>query len=89
MNTFTKTELLKYAKQFILNGKIEVAKSFIQQIINKTKDKSELIMFKEMLNCLNQRNNIYYELVIDRINELIKKELSTCGNLDNSIQYDT
>ena len=89
MNTFTRNELLRYTKQFILNGKVEIAKSFIKQIINKTKDKSELIMCKEMLNCLNQENNIYYELVIDRINELIKKELSFCGDLDNSIQYDT
>ncbi len=76
MSNFTKIELLKYSKKFILNGKIEIAKSFIRQIIRKSKEKSELIMFKEMLNCLNQKNNIYYELVIDQIDELIKKELS-------------
>lgn len=89
MNTFTKNELLRYTKQFILNGKVEIAKSFVTQIIHKTKNESELIMFKEMLNCLNQENNIYYKLVVDRINEILKKELSVCGDLDNSILYDT
>lgn len=89
MNRFTKIELLKYTKQFIMNNKIETAKAFIRQIISKTKIKSELNTFNEMLNCLNKSNNIYHQLVIDRIDEIIKKELSFCGDLDNSLKYDT
>lgn len=88
MNKFIKIELLKYTRHFICNGKIEIAKSFINQLIRKAKVKSELITFKEMLNCLNKNNNIYYELVIERIDEIIRKELSNSPQMDNSMIID-
>lgn len=85
MNKFVKIELLKYARQFILNGKFEIAKSFINQIINKTKNKSEIVKYEDLLNDLKQKETINSETLINKIDTIIKKELSDCGDLDNSI----
>lgn len=85
MNKFVKIELLKYAKQFIINEKFEVAKSFIKQIINKTKTNSQTTIYQELLNDLEQKNFINKNKAIDQINTIIKKELSVCREVDNSI----
>ena len=86
MDIYTSIELLKYAKHFIKKGKIEVAKIFISQIIRKTKNRRFLISLNEMINCLNENNNIYHQMVLDKINDLIinEKELSKLsGIMDN------
>lgn len=85
MNKFVKIELLKYARQFILNEKFEIAKSFINQIINKTKNKSEIAKYEDLLNDLKQKETINSKSLINKIDIIIKKELSDCGDLDNSI----
>ena len=92
MDAYIKIELLKYSKHFIQKGKIEVAKNFIRQLIKKTKNKRFLISLNEMLNCLNNKNQIYQQLVVEQINNILKneKELSKFfDQLDNPyIKYD-
>lgn len=92
MDCYTQIELLKYSKFFIERGKIETAKNFITQIIKKTKYERLLISLNEMLNCLNNKNNIYHQLVLDQINEIIKneKELSKFFSTQDNphIKYD-
>ena len=86
MDIYTSIELLKYAKHFIKKGKNEIAKSFIKQIIKKTKNKRFLISLNEMINCLNEKNYIYHQMVLDKINDLIvnEKELSKFSSaMDN------
>ena len=53
LSVYTKIELLKYIKHFIENGKIEIAKVFIRQLINETRRASTLISLNEMLDSLN------------------------------------
>lgn len=94
MDSYTQIELLKYSKFFIQREKIEVAKNFITQLIKKTNNKRFLISLNEMLNCLNNKNKIYHELVLNRINEILQneKELSkfiSKQELDNPLKYDT
>lgn len=94
MYTYTQKEILKYTKFFIQKGKIDIAKNFINQIISKTTNKKILNSLNEMLNCLNNKNKIYHQLVLNQINEILEneKELSKlfCSNeLDNSYnKYD-
>ncbi|MCI9016829.1 MAG: hypothetical protein HFJ53_06675 [Clostridia bacterium] len=92
MDCYTQIELLKYSKFFIERGKIEIAKNFIIQIIRKTKNKRLLISLNEMLNCLNNKNQIYHQLVLDHINEIVKneKELSKFFSTQDNphIKYD-
>lgn len=92
MDAYIQIELLKYSKHFIQKGRIEIAKNFIKQIIKKTRNKRFLISLNEMLKCLNNKNKIYQQLVINQINDLLKneKELSKFFTTqDNpSIKYD-
>lgn len=74
MDTYIQIELLKYSKFFIQKGKIEIAKNFINQIIKRTKNRRFLISLNEMLNCLNNKNKIYHQLVLDQINEILENE---------------
>ena len=82
MDCYTQIELLKYSKFFIERGKIEIAKNFIIQIIRKTKNKRLLISL----------NQIYHQLVLDHINEIVKneKELSKFFSTQDNphIKYD-
>lgn len=83
----TKIELLKYIKHFIENGKIEIAKIFIRQLINETHKHSTLISLNEMLNSLNNKNKVFHQLVLDRVNAILEseEELSLFfGTEDNS-----
>lgn len=74
LSVFSKIEILKYIKHFIESGKIEIAKVFIRQLINETKRPSTLISLNEMLNSLNYENKVFHQMVLDRINELLKNE---------------
>lgn len=74
LSVYTKIELLKYIKHFIENGKIEIAKVFIRQLINETRRASTLISLNEMLDSLNYENKVFHQLVLDRINELLENE---------------
>lgn len=92
MDCYTQIELLKYSKFFIEKGKIEIAKNFINQIVRKTKNKRFLTSLNEMLNCLNNKNKIYHQLSLNKINEIIKneKELSKFFSTQDNphIKYD-
>ncbi len=74
LSVYTKIELLKYIKHFIENGKIEIAKVFIRQLINETRRASTLISLNEMLDSLNYENKVFHQMVLDRINELLENE---------------
>lgn len=74
LSVYTKIELLKYIKHFIENGKIEIAKVFIRQLINETRRAATLISLNEMLDSLNYENKVFHQMVLDRINELLENE---------------
>lgn len=84
MNTYTKIELLKYAKHFITKQKNNIAIIFLKQIINKSTSKLEIIKLDEIINELQSENWKNQELVINEINEIIKKNYPKISSLDNS-----
>lgn len=86
MNIYTKIELLKYVKHFIIKHKYKIAKTFLNQIIKETTSKKELTMFNEMIECIDKNSSVYETLVIDRIDEIIKDEKNypITVNMDNS-----
>lgn len=84
MNTYTKIELLKYAKHFMLKQKNNIAIIFLKQIINKSTSKLEIIKLDEIINELQSENCKNQELVINEIDEIIKKNYPKISSLDNS-----
>jgi len=84
LNTYTKIELLKYAIHFISKQKNNIAIIFLKQIINKSTSKLEIIKLDEIINELQSENWKNQELVINEINEIIKKNYPKISSLDNS-----
>lgn len=86
MNIHTKIELLKFVKHFIIKKKTKIAIIFLKQLLNKATNKRELIMLNGMVECLESNNAIFNELVIERIDEIIKNEKNypIFASMDNS-----
>lgn len=88
ITTENKIELLKYVKSFASEGKIEIAKVFLSQLVKYIKKEEIHKQFNELLNCLKHENKIYHKVAVAQLEEILLKseeELSLIfGEQDNS-----
>ena len=72
MTMQTKIELYKYAKHFILKHNNQIAKTFLNQIKNNSKDEIENDLLNELIELID--NNNYKNYVINKIDIIIKNK---------------
>lgn len=88
MDIYTKLELLKYAKHFLIKQKPQIAKTFLDQIIKRTSNKQEESILNEIVECL-EKNNFTKNTITDveeKINNILenKKNYPKFASMDNS-----
>ncbi len=86
MDIYTKFELLKYAKHFLIRQKPQIAKTFLEQIIKRTSNKQEKIMLNELVECLEKNVSTSRTIIEEKINKILdnKKNYPIFASMDNS-----